>query len=108
MSRNTVHPNRIAALPRGKSHWRYSDSPSILTLHRRIHRKYGPAKQHKCVDCDLQAMDWSLKHGREYSDSIEDYDPRCRGCHVKYDDKNNNRAELVSKGLKRAYAEGRR
>lgn len=100
--------NRIAALPRTDKHWNYNPTPSVLTLHKRLHRKHGPAKNHLCVDCGEQALDWSLKFGHEYSDNIKDYEPRCRRCHVIYDDKNNNRAELVSIGMKRAYAEGRR
>jgi hypothetical protein len=108
MSRDTKHPNRIAALPRGEDHWRYNPAPSTLTLHKRIHRKHGPASAQSCVDCGSQAKDWSLKKGHEYSDSIEDYEPRCRSCHVIHDDKLNDRAEKISAGLKRAYAEGRR
>lgn len=103
-----LDPKRIQMLPRGEKHWNYNQTPSVLTLHRRIHRKHGPAKNHKCVDCGEQALDWSLKFGHEYSDNIDDYESRCRRCHVKYDDKNNNRAELVSQGLKQAYAQGRR
>jgi hypothetical protein len=107
MSRDTRHPNRIAAMPRGEKHWKYSDTPSILTLHKRIHRKHGPASAHKCVDCDNQAKDWSL-NGAIYTDKVEDYSPRCRSCHVIRDDKTNNRAAKVSAGLKRAYIEGKR
>lgn len=107
MSRDTRHPNRIAAMPRGDKHWNYNPNPSVLTMHRRIHRKHGAASNHKCVDCNQQARDWSL-NGNVYTDKVEDYSPRCRSCHVKRDDKNNDRANKVSIGLKRAYAEGRR
>lgn len=107
MSRNTRHPNRIAAMPKGDNHWNYNPNPSVLTLHRRIHRKHVPAPNHKCVDCSNQARDWSL-NGEIYTDKVEDYSPRCRSCHVKLDDKTNDRANKVSRGLKLAYAEGRR
>lgn len=53
-NRNTLHPNRLAALPKGEKHWNYSPTPNIL------------------------------------------------------DDKLNDRAQKVSKGLKKAYREGRR
>ena len=76
--------NRIAALPRGKRHWNWSETPSILTLHRRIHRQYGAAKNYKCHDCGKPAHDWSNNAGK-YTDNIEDYVPRCRSCHVKLD-----------------------
>ena len=108
IERARLNPKRIEMLPRGNKHWNYNPSPSILTLHRRLHRKHGAAKNHKCVDCDKQALDWSLQRGREYSDNIDDYAPRCRRYHVIHDDKLNNRSELVSIGLKKAYAEGRR
>ena len=102
-----LDPKRIASLPRGDKHWNYNSNPSVLALHKRIHRKYGPAKDRKCVDCGNQAQDWSL-NSTEYTDNVDDYSPRCRSCHVRYDDKNNNRAEKVSIGLKKMYAEGRR
>lgn len=93
---------------RGTKHWNYNPNPSVLTLHRRIHRKHGAASLRKCVDCGSKARDWSLKAGHSYSDDIEDYEPRCRRCHVLHDDKLNNRSEKVSIGLKIAYATGRR
>lgn len=102
MSRDTNHPNRVAALPRGEKHWNFNHRPTILTMHRRIHRKHGPASSRKCVDCGKQARDWSL-NGTEYTDNVDDYSPRCRSCHVKYDDKSNNRAELISIGVKRMH-----
>lgn len=108
MSRDTNHPNRIASLPRGEKHWNYNENPSILALHKRLHRKHGAAKNYDCVDCGNQALDWSLKTEHEHTGNIEDYEPRCRSCHIKYDDPKNDRAEKVSIGLKRAYAEGRR
>lgn len=107
MEKARLDPKRIPSLPRAEKHWNYNPNPSILTLHRRIHRKHGPAKNHKCADCDNQAIDWSL-NGSVYTDNVEDYSPRCRSCHVRFDDSRNDRAEKVSIGLKKAYAEGRR
>jgi hypothetical protein len=75
---------RIASMPKGKNHWNYSENPSKLALHRRIHRKYGPAKQFKCNDCEKPAKDYSNETGK-YTDNIADYVPRCRSCHVKKD-----------------------
>lgn len=80
------HPNRIAALPRGKKHWNWSESPNILSLHKRIHRKYGSAKNYLCAKkCGKHAKDWALKKGRKYTDKRSDYEPLCRGCHIKQD-----------------------
>lgn len=78
--------NRIKALPKGESHWRWKDLKdlSIQTIHRRLHRKYGPASNFKCVDCDNKAKDYSNENGN-YTDDIKDYKPRCRSCHNKKD-----------------------
>ena len=75
---------RIASLPKGNNHWNWKKDPSKLTLHKRLHRKYGPAKQFKCFDCKKIAKDYSNETGK-YTDRIEDYVPRCRSCHVKKD-----------------------
>lgn len=78
--------NRIAALPKKEEHWNWSKNPSILTLHRRIHRKYGSAKSKYCVrKCGRVAKDWALKEGKTYSDNIHDYEPLCRKCHIAQD-----------------------
>lgn len=76
--------NRIKALPKRENHWNWSRSPSKLTLHKRIHRKYGKASSHKCIDCSSNARDWS--NTGKYTDRIEDYVPRCRKCHIKKDE----------------------
>lgn len=80
---NTI---RIISLPRGDKHWNWNNEPSLLTLHKRIHRKYGAAKFHKCSmkDCKKMAHDWANKIGK-YTDKIEDYHPLCRSHHVKLD-----------------------
>jgi NAD-dependent SIR2 family protein deacetylase len=88
-------------------HHNWTDTPSVLTLHKRIHRRHGSAKNYKCTECDNQAKDWSL-NGNTYTDKIEDYAPRCRSCHIRKDDKLNDRGLKISIGLKRAYREGRR
>jgi hypothetical protein len=75
---------RIAALPRGKKHWAWAVNPSILALHKRIHRRFGKASNKKCIDCNKKAHDWSSNTGK-YSSKITDYSPRCRSCHVKKD-----------------------
>jgi hypothetical protein len=85
--------NRIEALPKGKKHWRWNNNPSILTLHRRIHRRHGKAKWHNYSDCGKPAVDWS-NDKKEYSDNIEDYSPRCRSCHIKKDFTNERREKI--------------
>lgn len=75
---------RIASMPKGENHWSWNKKPSKLTLHKRLHRKYGPANQFPCADCGEKAKDYSNESGN-YTDDINDYKPRCRACHVKKD-----------------------
>ncbi len=76
--------NRIKSLPKGNNHWNWSKQPSLLTLHKRIHRRHGAAKNRKCAKCSNQARDWALI-GKKYTDNIEDYQPMCRKCHTSMD-----------------------
>ena len=78
--------NRIASLPKGINHWNWKTNPNLLTLHKRIHRKFGKASLKECIDCNKKARDWSLIKGHEYTDNVLDYEPRCRSCHIKYDE----------------------
>ena len=74
-------------MPKGRRHWNWNDKPSILALHKRIHRKHGAAKLRPCArECGRMANDWALKIGREYSDNVNDYEPLCRKCHIAQDD----------------------
>ena len=83
---NRDNRSRIAALPRGKKHWNWSEKPSLLTLHKRLHRRHGSAKMHSCSrGCGLKAIDWALRRGHSYSDDIRDYEPLCRKCHIALD-----------------------
>ena len=79
--------NRIAALPKGNSHWRWNLKPNVLTLHKRIHRKYGSAKSYMCTSetCNNKALDWAFVGIGEYTDKREDYTTLCRSCHIKLD-----------------------
>lgn len=76
--------NRIKSLPKGKKHWNWSNNPTILTLHKRLHRQIGKASNYLCIDCGSKALDWSNETGN-YTFNIKDYSPRCRSCHVKKD-----------------------
>jgi len=78
--------NRIKSLPKGNKHWNWSSKPNLLTLHKRIHRAYGPAKNRKCSvkKCENMANDWANVTGK-YTDNIKDYKPMCRSHHVKLD-----------------------
>lgn len=76
--------NRIKSLPKKENHWNWKEKPNTLTLHKRIHRKYGSAKTYICI-CGKQAMDWAFIGKKEYTDNREDYNPMCRKCHIAMD-----------------------
>lgn len=77
--------NRIKSLPRRENHWNWSEKPTKLALHKRIHRQHGKASDRKCIECGNRARDWSNETGK-YTDKIEDYVPRCRKCHTRKDE----------------------
>lgn len=65
----------------GKDHpnWK-GDDVSVKAFHVRL----GKASDHKCIDCDKQAEDWSRKTNADPL-KIESYEPRCKLCHYRYD-----------------------
>jgi hypothetical protein len=84
-----------------RAHLRHDDV-RCRAAHRRIFVERGKADAHTCVDCDAQAMDWSLSWrrvdpemlkydpdgadaGRPYTLNVMDYDPRCRSHAQSYD-----------------------
>jgi len=67
-----------------EEHHRWNPEPTDNALHKRIVRRYGSAKNYFCVDCDEKAADWSHTHDTDRLD-IENYEPRCRQCHIVYD-----------------------
>lgn len=68
--------------------WTGEDA-SPRAIHKRLNKKIGKAKNYKCVDCDKQAEDWSNNKNHIYTENPEDYSPRCKSCHKKYDKKIN-------------------
>lgn len=74
------------------------------SAHARVERRRGKASQFPCVDCDQPAREWSYRGGADneqyeylnantpwregeiaFSSNPDDYDPRCKPCHIKYD-----------------------
>lgn len=92
--------NRGSALTCGdrKVHYR-QDYVAYCTAHDRVHNDRGNAKNHDCVDCGSQAHEWSYNHqdpdelisadhysrGAPYSLDVNNYEPRCRTCHRRFD-----------------------
>lgn len=78
------------------SHAVLSPSASGQAIHSRLYREYGYAKEHLCIQCDNEALDWAYLYtagddevrinGRQpWSPNMEDYAPMCRSCHSRFD-----------------------
>lgn len=77
-------------------------NPGYGATHDRVRKERGPASLQACVDCGDQARDWALKPntediviqqdganaGRTFSRDVNDYEPRCRPCHINHDTEN--------------------
>lgn len=72
------------------------DAVGYLGAHHRVERAKGRADSHRCVDCGEPAAAWSYdhldpneRHGGKgkwpYSTSPDHYQPRCHGCHNRFD-----------------------
>lgn len=72
------------------------DNVVYRSLHTRLTRERGHAASHQCVDCGDQANDWSYDNadpdekvspeGMAYSTDLSRYAPRCRRCHLTFDE----------------------
>jgi len=74
------------------------DVPTFASVHKKLGRTRGAARNFSCADCGGRAVEWSYNHrdpdeitGRIgasvvlYSLDLANYDPRCRSCHRKFD-----------------------
>lgn len=70
------------------------------TIHDRFVKKHGRPKHcEHCKKTDKKIYEWSNKD-HKYSENIEDWQRLCRGCHMKYDYKHNNRVKKCLKQQK--------
>ena len=78
--------------------------PTAQSVHSRLYRSKGAAKSHPCVGCGKTARDWAYQYpgggqelvdasGQRFSESMEDYAPMCRACHVAFDAEKDPRTE---------------
>ena len=79
----------------------YSGNGLSINIHKKIVTLCGKASKYQCVGdginpCDNQARDWS-NDDHEYSLDPDNYKPRCKSCHMKYDYTFNNRIKAWSK-----------
>ena len=80
------------------------DAASQSALHQRLRSHRGSASRHVCVDCGKPALDWSQTHGTTGLDLDNDYNPRCRSCHTRYDGKAQFSAGFVHRGSEHGQA----
>ncbi len=80
---------------------RRRDGAGYEAAHDRIRKDRGIARELGCISCGAPAAHWALNHerargrvrvnsdgqysGLPYSLEPSDYDPRCVGCHKRYD-----------------------
>ena len=83
----TKEKMRQAQLGKKSTSWK-GNNAGFSAIHKWVSRSKGKASLHKCIDCGEQAEHWSnVDHS--YKRNLEDYKPRCIGCHRKYDKKYN-------------------
>lgn len=87
----------------------YSERPglSYRGVHARVVKAKGKASEHACVDCGNIARDWSLNKDCDYemiqaqhqvlpvSYDVDNYEPRCKSCHIRYDLQNRTFVEKL-------------
>jgi transposase-like protein len=75
------------------------DGISYPGKHWRVNDKRGWAGFQHCVDCPSKADQWSQIRGTSGLDP-DDYEPRCKSCHNKYDWRTGNYAKLTLEQVK--------
>lgn len=76
---------------------------SYVAFHIRINRIRGKARNFNCIDCGDDAIEWSWVHDSDPLD-VNNYEPRCRKCHVRYDGIH-SRPEIIAKWRAKAIAQ---
>lgn len=66
------------------SQWKGTDV-KYRAVHARLVQARGKASDHRCVDCDEPAHEWSYRETSGFSTNLEDYSPRCCRCHRAHD-----------------------
>lgn len=84
----------------------YGDS-AYRRAHTRVKDERGKASEYLCFDCDRPACDWSQIHDTD-GESVDDYEPRCRSCHVRYDGICERNKSPESRALNSAGKKGKR
>ena len=92
----------ICGSPRKRAKFETYSIMNKQAIHDRIRKYRGKAAGYKCVDdCGEWAFDWSHIAGTD-PNNFDNYEPRCRSCHKKYDmtDVTRTRIGLAMQGVK--------
>lgn len=99
---------RAAAMPKGESHWNYSENPSKNAIHKWINKYFGKAykcENEKCTG-ESKHYEWALLKGRKYAKVRSHFKMLCRKCHTKYD-MTKKRKKSIAKGLVKGWIKRR-
>lgn len=66
------------------SQWK-GDQVTYRAVHNRLVNTRGRAADLACVDCGEPADEWSYCEPTGFSTNLDDYSPRCHGCHKAHD-----------------------
>lgn len=113
MSWYYYHQTEVSGNNKGKNR---KEVPGYAQAHNRVRAVKGRAADHLCIDCGEQANQWSLSADAtevhygpsrldrstltKYSLNVDDYEPRCRNCHSRYDAETGNRSYKTGKYAK--------
>lgn len=106
MTRPPLFPHQVTALEFLRTH--NYPCPEYRSVHARVRKERGPARDYACSGCGGPASDWAFQYPpdrtlvcpatrRRYSNRTSDYAPMCRSCHLRMDwDKDPEMAAALS------------
>lgn len=94
--------SRLASIPKGKKHWRFSNNPTKGAIHKWLNKWYGRANKCTSPNCDgtSEHYEWAKIKGKSYAKIISHYQMMCRKCHTKYD-MTKKRKRSILNGIKK-------
>jgi len=95
---------RLASIPKGRQHWRFSQNPTRGAIHKWLNKWYGKATECVNSECDKTSThyEWAKIKGKKYTKEIKSYMPLCRKCHTKYDMTSKRKSAIIN-GIKKRY-----
>lgn len=110
-SRGLCEAHYTRLLRYGDPEWRpelkANSEVNYFTLHERLRKARGSAKDQACVRCGVPAAQWAQLHGED-PHSFDSYVPMCHSCHRKYDTYPETRQKNLSNGGRASWTPERR